>query len=472
MIFHNLFIEVKQMISEINSAISSFIWGPPMLAAFLGTGLFLSVKSRFFQISGIKCWLGETVVSAFVNRKQKNTKDGSISQFSALTSALAACLGTGNIIGVATAICSGGPGALFWMCVSAVLGMMSCCCENILGIKYRVRDFSGRFKGGPMYYIENGLGMKGLACVYAVFLTGASLGMGNMTQANSIAQGMGGFGIPPFATAVFLCILLGIAVSGGLGRISKISEKLIPLLSAAFVIACFVIIIRNAENILPCMKTVVREAFTLKAVGGFGLAKAARYGISRGVFSNEAGLGSSAIIHAAADCKNAGEQGMWGILEVFIDTVFMCSITGAAILTSGVWTPESSFNGAQLCSAVFESVFGKAGGYFLNGCICLFAFATLTAWSYYGRCGAEYLFGERSGRIYNVLYIISAFAGSLIKLESVWSISDILNGLMAIPNIFALLLLSREAVDELKNADTPKHIRKIPNIKGAKEKRS
>ena len=304
-----------------------------------------------------------------------------------------------------------------------------------------------------MHYIENGLGMKGLACVYAVFLTGASLGMGNMTQSNSVAQGMSGFGVPPFITAIFLCVLLGIAVSGGLGRISKISEKLIPVLSAAFIIACFIIIIKNVGNIIPCMKTIFKEAFTLKAVGGFGLAKAARYGISRGVFSNEAGLGSSAIIHAAADCRNPGEQGMWGILEVFIDTVFMCSITGISILTSGMWNPGTSLNGTQLCSAVFESTFGKAGGYFLNGCICLFAFATLTAWSYYGKCGAEYLFGEKSGKIYNVLYIISAFAGSLIKLESVWNISDTLNGLMAIPNIFAVLLLSKEALEELKNVN-------------------
>ncbi len=451
------------MFYEINSAISSFIWGPPMLAAFLGTGLFLSVKSRFFQIFGIKQWLGETVISAFKNRKQKTADNGSISQFSALTSALAACLGTGNIIGVATAICSGGPGAVFWMCLSAVLGMMTCCCENILGIKYRIRDFSGCFKGGPMHYIENGLGMKGLAGAYAVFLTGASLGMGNMTQANSVAQGMSGFGVSPLITAVILCVLLGIAVSGGLGRISKMSEKLIPVLSAAFVIACFVIIIKNAEMFFPSLKAVIKEAFTVKAVSGFGLAKAARYGISRGVFSNEAGLGSSAIIHAAADCKNAREQGSWGILEVFIDTVFMCTVTAAAILTSGVWTPETKLNGAQLCSAVFESSFGKSGGYFLNGCICLFAFATLVAWSYYGKCGAEYLFGEKSGKIYNILYVAAAFAGSIIRLESVWSLSDTLNGLMAIPNIFALLLLSKEATDEIKKADAmhPQLIRNI-----------
>ncbi len=447
------------MLSEINNAISSFIWGPPMLAVFLGTGLYLSAKSGFFQITGVKRWMGDTVFSAFANRKKKK-RDGSISQFSALTSALAACLGTGNIIGVATAVCSGGAGAVFWMCISAVLGMMTCCCENILGIKYRIRDFSGKFKGGPMQYIENGLGMKGLAGVYAVFLTGASLGMGNMTQANSVAQGMSGFGVEPIVTAVILCVLVAVAISGGLERISKISEKLIPILSAAFVTACFIIIIKNAENLIPSIKTVIKEAFTVRAVSGFGLAKAARYGISRGVFSNEAGLGSSAIIHAAADCENGAEQGMWGILEVFIDTVFMCSVTGAAILTSGVWYPGTSLNGAQLCTAVFESVFGRAGGFFLNACICLFAFATLIAWSYYGRCGAEYLFGDKSGKIYNVIYIVAAFAGSLIRLESVWSLSDTLNGLMAVPNIFALLLLGKEAVDEIKNTGTPKCTRK------------
>ena len=432
-----------------------------MLAVFLGTGFYLSARSGFFQIFGVKRWLGTTLVSAFRNRKNKSA-DGSISQFSALTSALAACLGTGNIIGVATAVISGGPGSLFWMCLSAVLGMMTCCCENILGIKYRVRDFSGKLKGGPMYYIENGLGMKGLASAYAVFLTGASLGMGNMTQANSVAQGMSGFGVRPVITAAVLSVLTAIAVSGGLERISSISEKLIPVLSAAFVAACFIIIAKNSENIVPCIKTVIKEAFTIKSISGFGLAKAARYGISRGVFSNEAGLGSSAVIHAAADCKNAGEQGMWGIIEVFIDTVFMCSVTGVAILVCGVTGRE--LNGAQLCAAAFESVFGKAGGYFLNGCICLFAFATLIAWSYYGRCGAEYLFGEKSGKVYNSLYVAAVFAGSIIRFESVWGLSDILNGLMAVPNIFALLLLGKEAVDEIKNADAPKHIRRIDSV--------
>ncbi len=439
------------MFLEINSAISSFIWGPPMLAIFMGTGLYLSAKSSFFQIFGVRKWVEETVIKAFKNRKIKNESDGSISQLGALSSALAACLGTGNIVGIATAICSGGPGSVFWMCVSAVLGMMTCCCENILGIKYRVKNAEGRWIGGPMLYIERGLGMKGLAGVYAVFLTAASFGMGNMTQANSVSQGLTGFGIPPLAAAIILCVLAGISISGGLKRISAISEKLIPVLSVLFVAACFGVIGANIKNLVPCFKTVLKEAFTLKSLYGFGLAKAARYGISRGVFSNEAGLGSSAIIHASADCKNPAEEGYWGILEVFIDTVFMCTVTAAAILTSGVWNAETSLNGVELCSAVFQSVFGRAGGYFLNGCICLFAFATLVAWSYYGKSGMEYLFGEKSGKLYNVLYIIATFAGALTRLESVWSISDTFNGLMAIPNLFAVILLSKEAINLLKH---------------------
>lgn len=449
------------MFYTVNSAISSFIWGPPMLAVFLGTGLFLSAKSGFYQLFGVKDWLGSTVIGAFRDRKNKEVSDGSVSQLGALTSALAACLGTGNIVGVAAALCSGGPGSLFWMCISAILGMMTCCCENILGVKYRIKDKNGIFKGGPMYYIERGLGMKGLAVVYAVFLTGASLGMGNMTQANSVAKGLSGFGVSPAVTGIILAVLVAISVSGGLKRISAISEKLIPVLSVAFVLACLIIIGKNIENLIPCMKSVIKEAFTVKSLTGFGMAKAMRYGISRGVFSNEAGLGSSAVIHAAADCKSPAEQGKWGIVEVLIDTVVMCTVTGAAILTSGVGITDTTLNGVELCTAVFESVFGKAGGYFLNICICLFAFATLVAWSYYGRSGAEYLMGEKSGKIYNLIYIAAAFAGSVVKFEGVWSLSDTLNGLMAVPNIFSLFMLSKEAVGLLRENSYSLHRRRI-----------
>lgn len=436
------------MFAALNDAISSFVWGVPMLVIFLGTGLFLSLKTRFYQIFGVKDWLSDTVVSAFSQRKKSKT-DGSISPFSALASSLAACLGTGNIVGVATALCSGGAGSVFWMCISAVLGMMTCCCEIVLGVRFREKSPLGQWRGGPMYYIEKGLGMKGLACTYAVFLIGASLGMGNMTQANSVSQGLSGFGVPAVVSGIITAVLILISVSGGLKRISSVSEKLIPVLSVAFVAACMIIILKNYKNIFPCFEYAVKEAFTLRAVSGFGMAKAMRYGVSRGVFSNEAGLGSCAIIHSAAHCDSAAQQGKWGILEVFIDTVLMCTLTAAAILTSGVWSPDTRLNGVELCSAVFESVFGRAGGVFLDSCICLFAFATLMAWSYYGKSGAEYLFGEKGARIYNIVYVAAAFIGSVIRLESVWSLSDTLNGLMAVPNIFAVLMLSKTAAGEI-----------------------
>lgn len=441
------------MLGEINSAISAFVWGAPMLAVFLGTGFFLSAKTRFFQIFGIKKWFGTTLFAVADKENRKISEKGAVSQFGALTSALAACLGTGNIIGVATALCSGGPGAVFWMWISAVLGMMTCCCENILGIKYRVRNAQGNWAGGPMYYIERGLGMKGLAGTYAVLLTGASLGMGNMTQSNSVAAGLSDMGVPPVVSAVTVCVPLAVAITGGLERISSLTQKLIPVLSIAFIVACFIVIGANLNALIPAIKLIIKEAFTVKAVSGFGMAKAVRYGVSRGVFSNEAGLGSSAVIHSCADCDSPAKQGMWGIVEVFIDTVFMCSVTAAAILVSGVWSPATKLNGVELCSAVFESVMGRAGGIFLNVCICLFAFSTLVAWSYYGKSGTEYLFGAKGGKIYNVIYIAAAFAGCLIKLEAVWTVSDTLNGLMAIPNLFALWTLSKEATGEINRRD-------------------
>ncbi len=424
--------------------LSAFVWGTPMLAVFLLTGLYLTVRSGFFQITGIKTWLGKTVLAP--HESKSKASEGSVSQRGALFSALAACLGTGNIVGVATAVCSGGAGAIFWMWISAVLGMMTCCCENALGIRYRVRSEDGSWLGGPMLYIERGLGMKGLAAVYAVLLIGASLGMGNMTQANSVACGLETFGAPKMMTAVVLCAFLLITVSGGLKRISLISEKLIPILSCIFILGCFAIVAVNIRSLVPCIKLIFKEAFSVKAVSGFGISKAMRYGISRGVFSNEAGLGSSAVIHSCAECESPAQQGMWGILEVFIDTVLMCTVTAAALLTSGVWQENPSLDGIDYCNAAFSSVFGTAGTYFLSGCISLFALATLMAWSYYGSQGAVYLFGERAKKIYNIIYALTAAAGCMLRLESVWSISDTLNGLMAIPNIFSLLLLSGEAL--------------------------
>ena len=444
------------MFYQLNSIISSVIWGPPMLAVFLGTGLYLSAKTGFFQIIGVKQWTKLTVIDAYKKRKEPPKTDGSVSQFAALTSALAACLGTGNIAGVATALCAGGPGAVFWMWISAILGMMTCCCENILGIKYRVRNSLGQWVGGPMLYIERGLKKPKLAKIYAFLLIGASLGMGNMTQANSVAAGLAEFGVTPLLTAVIITPLVFICISGGLKRISSVAEKLIPFLSAVFLCACAYVIFKNVGAIIPCFKLIVKEAFTVKAVSGFGFAKAARYGISRGVFSNEAGLGSNTVIHASADCEKPAVQGMWGIFEVMFDTLFMCTVTAITVLASGIWSPGSKLDGIALCSAAFESVMGNAGGIILGVCICLFAFATLIAWSLYGKSGAAYLFGDGAGKYYNIIYAVAVFAGCVMKLDFVWSISDIFNGLLAIPNIYAILKLSKEAVELLNKEKSPR----------------
>lgn len=447
------------MFYMINSLISSVVWGPPMLTVFLGTGLFLSARTGFFQIFGVPEWIRLTVIDAVRKRKEPPKKDGTVSQFAALTSALAACLGTGNVTGVATALFAGGPGAVFWMWISAVLGMMTCCCENILGIKYRIRNSLGQWAGGPMLYIERGLGKPKLAKIYALLLVGASLGMGNLTQANSVSAGLEEFGISPLLCAFILAPLVFVCISGGLKRISSLSEKLIPLLSCVFFVLCLTVIVKNRHALLPSFTMIVRDAFSPKAVSGFGIAKAARYGISRGVFSNEAGLGSNTVIHANADCDKPGVQGMWGIFEVAFDTLFMCTLTAVTILASGVWSPTGSLNGIALCSAALESVFGKAGGVLLGLCICLFAFATLVAWSFYGKSGAIYVFGDRSGVYYNIIYAVAVFIGCITKLEFVWSISDVFNGLLAIPNIYAVLKMSGEAVSLLKEAKSPRKIR-------------
>ncbi len=449
------------MFYMMNSLISSVIWGPPMLTVFIGTGLFLSAKTGFFQIFGIRKWFSLTIVDAFRKRKEPPKNDGTVSQFAALTSALAACLGTGNITGVATALFAGGPGAVFWMWISAILGMMTCCCENILGIKYRIRNSLGQWVGGPMLYIERGLKKPKLAKIYAVLLVGASLGMGNMTQANSISAGLETFGVSPLLCAFILAPLVFICISGGLKRISSVSEKLIPLLSCVFLILCLTVIIKNRHALLPSFSMIVRDAFSPKAVSGFGIAKAARYGISRGVFSNEAGLGSNTVIHANADCDSPAIQGMWGIFEVAFDTLFMCTVTAVTILASGVWSPSGSLNGIALCSAAFESAVGKSGGILLGICICLFAFATLVAWSFYGKIGAICLFGDNSGVYYNIIYAVAVFIGCISNLDIVWNISDIFNGLLAIPNLYAVLKMSNEAISLLKKEITPRKNRGV-----------
>lgn len=445
------------MLYQLNEAVSAFVWGPPMLAVFLGVGLFLTVRSGFFQFTHIRLWIKSTVCTLFGKKSEARQADStSISQVQALCAALAACMGTGNIVGVATAITAGGPGAVFWMWISAILGMMTGAVENILGIRYRYRDAQGEWMGGAMVYLEKGLGLQKTAKIFCFFLVLASFGIGNMTQANSIAASMqDAFAVPPVLTAAVVAALVGVVVLGGIKRIAAVAERLIPAVSVVFILAAFVVIGANAKAVPGVLRLILREAFSLQAAGGaaagYGIKKAMRYGIARGVFSNEAGLGSSAIIHCAAQVDRPATQGMWGILEICLDTIVMCTVTAFTILCSGVWTPGGALDGAQLSAAAFSQVFGRFGSLFVCICVSVFAFATLIGWSYYGKRGAQYLFGTRAQRPYLLVYVAAAFLGCIARLDLVWSLSDTLNGLMAIPNLLGILLLSGEAMRELRS---------------------
>ncbi|NLO46383.1 MAG: sodium:alanine symporter family protein [Clostridiales bacterium] len=444
------------MIDKFFSVANAFLWGPPMLSLFVGTGFIFTVRSGFFQVRHIKKWLHDTLFFALRNkesRKSRNSK--SISQYQALTAALAACMGTGNIVGVATAIRAGGPGAVFWMCFSAFLGMMTSCAESTLGIIYRRKNINGDWIGGAMMYIDKGLGMKKTAKLYALLLMLSSFGIGNMTQANSVASILSGsYSIPPYITGAVLTVISAAVILGGIKRIAVVSEKVVPFISVVFVVSSLVVIAINYKKVPSTALLILREAFSFKSAAagavGYGISKAARFGVARGVFSNEAGLGTSAIIHAAADVDRPAEQGMWGILEVFLDTIVMCTVTSFVILTSGAWQAEQSLDGAELFGAAFSSVLGGVGNLLLAVTISLLAFASLTGWSYYGERSTEYFLGLRAVPFYRLAFIAAIFIGSVTGLQTVWNLADILNCLMALPNLAAILMLSGEALHELR----------------------
>ncbi|MCR5484901.1 MAG: sodium:alanine symporter family protein [Clostridiales bacterium] len=428
-----------------------FLWGPPMLTAFVGVGMYFTFRSGFFQIRGFKLWFVKNIKEMLRGGKRDKGKDkNSISRFQALSGALAACMGTGNIVGVATALSAGGPGALLWMEISAFFGMMTAYVESVLGIKYRRKNKRGEWLGGAMTYIEDGLGAKRTASIYAFLLASSSFGIGSMTQVNSASSSLSAsFGISPYFTGAVFCVLTAFFVFGGIKRTASLTEKLVPFVVAVFILSSLVVLAVNIERIPDALKMIFREAFSFgaaaKGCASYGIGKAARYGIARGVFSNEAGLGTSSIIHSAADTDSPESQGMLGMLEVFIDTVLMCTLTGLVILVSGAYSPGGALSGAALYGAAFASVFGKTGGMILSVTVTLLAFASLCGWSYYGEKGAEYVFSVRFVPVYRLLFVLSAFVGAVMKLTTVWSISDILNSLMAVPNLISTVLLSDEA---------------------------
>lgn len=458
------------MLEQIGDWIHRLVWGPATLGTLLLTGIYFTLRSRFFPFRRLRLWWKETVGSFFAKpgrNSEPETRKKGISSFQAMTAALAGAMGTGNIVGVAAALAIGGPGAIFWMWVSSLFGMMTIFGENVLGYRYRQKNKKGEWVGGPMYYLSKGLNSRFLAGLFAVACVLSSLGMGNMTQANSIAGAMqAGFQVPGWVTGLALSLLVGIIIIGGLKRIAGFTEKIVPFMSVFYLLGCLAVIVVHGKNLPSVLENIFRQAFQFQAAagGGAGFAVAAMtQGISKGVFSNEAGLGSAPIIYAASEEGDGVKQGMWGIFQVFADTIVGCTVTALCILASGALS--SGLTGVALSTQAFSSVFGKMGGVFVAVSIVMFAFATLVSWSYYGEKSLEYLAGERLVPVYRFLYAACAALGCVLSLDSVWKAADTFNGLMAIPNMIALALLSREVFAEmsshrlLKN-DTKKRRRK------------
>ncbi|MDP1629949.1 MAG: sodium:alanine symporter family protein [Caulobacter sp.] len=437
--------------------VSSFVWGPALLVLLLGVGLYLTLALRFMPILRI----GTAFRLLFIGRKAKADDPGEITPFQTLMTALAATIGTGNIAGVATAIALGGPGAVFWMWMTALVGMATKYAEAVLAIHFREVDADGRHVGGPMYYIKNGLG-KGwgwLAVAFALFAAIAGFGIGNMVQSNSVTQiVVSTFGVPAWSVGLVLAVLTFLVIIGGVKRIGAVAEWLVPAMALIFIAGGLTILAINWRDIPEGLAFIVRSAFTdTAATGGFAGAAVwagIRFGVARGVFSNEAGLGSAAIAHAAAKSKDAVQQGMVAMLGTFIDTIIVCTITALVIVTVHVpvqladgssqmmaaW--ESGKTGAELSALAFAAGLPAGGHWIVTFGLMLFAFTTILGWSYYGERSAEFLFGVKVVTPYRCLWVLFVFLGSVLQLNLVWTITDILNALMAAPNLIALALLS------------------------------
>lgn len=425
------------------------IWGPAMLIFFLGVGLLYSIRLSGLQIFGLPIWWRNTVGSLF--KKENKGNHGGVSEFQSACTALAATIGTGNIAGVATALLAGGPGSVFWMWVSAFLGMATAYGETELGIRYRRRGRGGKWLSGPMLYLEAGLGSRKLGVLYAGFCILASFGMGSMVQANAISETLEFvFSVPPELIGVLLAVLAGRIISGGVKKIAKTAETMVPISAGIYMAASFAVIFLFRENIPAVFGAIFRDAFSFRSAlggaAGIGVSQCIRYGVARGVFSNEAGLGSMAVLNGSTEEAAAGTQGQWAIFEVFFDTIVSCTLTAVVILcTVGEDLALFSDNGAALTSECFTRGLGHLGGYLVSLCVVLFAFATIIAWYYMGKQSVSYL-EEASGRdlsyLYMAGYLTAVFLGSLGPMELVWEVSDIFNGLMAVPNLIALVVLS------------------------------
>lgn len=426
--------EITNLIGQING----IVWGYPMLILIVGVGLYLSVGLGFMP--WLKLGYGFKML---LSKKEVKGAEGEISPFSALMTALSATIGTGNIAGVATAVAVGGPGALFWMWVTALVGMATKYGEAVCAVKYREVDENGDHVGGPMYYIKNGMGKSWiwLGFLFAIFGAIAAFGIGNTVQTNSIASVLETtYNIPDYVSGIAIAVLVAAVILGGIKRIADVASKLVPLMAVIYIVAALIIIALNIDGVPGAFGEIFGEAFTGKAAAG-GFIGMVIKGVARGVFSNEAGLGSAAIAHAAARTDDPVRQGTIGMLGTFIDTIIVCTMTGLIIVMSGLWS-GGELNGAPLTSGAFDSFITGAGNHVVTICLAIFAFTTVLGWSFYGEKCVEFLLGVKVILAYRILWIAAAFAGTILSLDFVWLLADTLNAMMAIPNLIALLVLS------------------------------
>lgn len=471
-----------ETLTNINNAINNFVWVEVGLVLLVGTGILMTILTGCFQVTHISHWWKKTVGGVFKKDSHKKEDVKSVSQFQALCTALAATIGTGNIAGVATAIVIGGPGAVFWMWVAAFLGMMTNYSENVLGIYYRRRNKQGEWSGGAMYYLKDGLGKaigyekigKVLAILFSCFAVLASFGIGNMGQVNKITLNIqsaffskvepvivfGNVELVPLIIGISLMVLGGLIILGGLQRIAAVAEKVVPFMAIAYVVGALVVCFANITEIGPAFLSIFKFAFGVKAVGGAAVGIAIKevitQGCKRGVFSNEAGLGSSVMVHSNSDVVEPVKQGMWGIFEVFADTFVVCTMTALVVLTSGYINLDTGLvvegtSDATLVAQAFGNIFGQAGEWFIAIAMLLFAFTTVLGWSHYGSKAIEYLFGTGATKVYKVIFVLMIVSGALMTSSLAWDISDTFNGLMMMPNLVGVVALSPMVVKITRN---------------------
>ncbi|MCS3900538.1 alanine/glycine:cation symporter family protein [Methanococcus voltae] len=427
--------------------LNSIVWGPYMLTLLVGTGVILTILLKGYQFIQLP------YAFKLMFKKSDKKVEGDISPFQALTTALSATIGTGNIVGVATAFTLGGPGAIFWMWIAALFGMATKYAEAVLAVKYRITDDAGEMAGGPMYYIEKGAGIKWLAVLFAFFGAFAAFGIGNVAQVNSIASALSPLGIEPLYIGIMIAVLVAAVTMGGIKSIGRVTSYIVPFMAVFYFLTGAAVLILNAQYILPALSYIVNDAFTGTAVAGGAIGTVMRYGVARGVFSNEAGLGSAPIAAAAAKTDHPGRQGLISMTGTFIDTIIICSITGLALtiatLKSGLLT--SGLEGAQLTMAAFDSLLPNSG-WIVMIALPFFAYTTILGWTYYGEKCLEYLIGSsKIAHIYRIIFVLVVIWGSTADLKLVWDIADTLNGAMAIPNLIGILLLLKVVVSETKD---------------------